>query len=273
MILERLNKRIQKRNWLNSDLVTCFIGIETTKVNVPLKRSNTYIRNPELLRMSIESNLRLLLDSIPPHVKLVAVSKTRALPEMIEAFFAGQRAFGENKAQEMVTKQPLMPPETEWHFIGHLQTNKVRLIAPFVTLIHSIDSLKLLCGVNSEAIKNNRVIDCLLQFHIAREETKHGLNLAEALMSLRSDIFQTLANIRIIGVMGMATYSENEDLIRSEFSALRGYFEKLRDEIFRDKPYFREISMGMSGDYRIAIGEGSTIIRVGTGLFGERALQ
>jgi pyridoxal phosphate enzyme (YggS family) len=219
--------------------------------------------------MGIDSNLRSILGGIPPHVKLVAVSKMRTLPEMIEAYDAGQRAFGENRAQEMITKQPLMPADTEWHFIGHLQTNKVRFIAPFVALIHSIDSLNLLCEVNREALRNKRIIDCLMQFHIATEESKFGLDLPEALKILGSGIFRTLANIRIVGVMGMATYTEDENLVRGEFRMLRGHFEQLRDAFFMDDASFKEISMGMSGDYRIAIEEGSTIIRVGTVLFGE----
>lgn len=194
----------------------------------------------------------------------------RSQSEMMDAFGAGQRAFGENKAQEMATKQSLMPTATEWHFIGHLQTNKVRLIAPFVSMIHSIDSLKLLAEVNREGIRNSRVIDCLLQFHIATEETKFGLDLPEAMDLLRSDSYRSMTNIRVAGVMGMATFSEDEDLVRHEFRSLRDHFGELRRSVFHDQPGFREISMGMSGDYRIAIEEGSTIIRIGTMVFGER---
>lgn len=223
--------------------------------------------------MGIDTNLRTLLGSIPKNVKLVAVSKTRTLPEMMEAYHAGLRAFGENKVQELILKQPLMPPDTEWHFIGHLQTNKVRLIAPFVTLIHSIDSLKLLCELNMEALKNDRIIDCLLQFHIATEETKYGLDFQEAMEMLGSDSFKSMTNVKITGVMGMATYSEDQDLVRGEFVKLRGYFGQLHDMVFKDRPYFRDISMGMSGDFKIAIEEGSTMIRVGTVIFGERKLQ
>jgi pyridoxal phosphate enzyme (YggS family) len=225
---------------------------------------------PKLKRMGIDSNLRSILGSIPPHVKLVAVSKMRSQSEMMDAYRAGQRAFGENKAQEMAAKQPLMPTDTKWHFIGHLQTNKVRLIAPFVSVIHSIDSLKLLSEVNREALRNNRVIDCLLQFHIATEETKFGLDLPEAMDLLRSDSFRSLTNIKVAGVMGMATFSEDEGLVRREFRTLRGHFGELRRVVFHDQPEFREISMGMSGDYQIAVEEGSTMIRVGTFVFGER---
>jgi hypothetical protein len=220
--------------------------------------------------MGIETNIRSILAGIPPHVKLVAVSKTRTVSEMMDAYRAGQRAFGENKAQEMGTKQPLMPADTEWHFIGHLQTNKVRLIAPFVSVIHSIDSIRLLSEVNKEAKRNDRIIDCLLQFHIATEETKFGLDLPEAMDLLQSKSYTSMANIRVAGVMGMATFSEDEDLVRREFRTLRGHFDALRRSVFPGQPGFHEISMGMSGDYRIAVEEGSTIIRVGTIVFGER---
>lgn len=228
---------------------------------------------PKLKRMGIDSNLRVIAGSIPSHVKVVAVSKTRTLPEMMEAYRAGQRAFGENKAQEMGMKQPLMPADTEWHFIGHLQTNKVRFIAPFVSVIHSIDSLRLLAEVDKEAGRSQRIIDCLLQFHIATEETKFGLDLSEAMTLLQSESYASMANIRIAGVMGMATFSEDEGLIRREFRALRDHFDALRRSVFRDQPGFREISMGMSGDYRIAIEEGSTIVRLGTIVFGEREVK
>lgn len=230
-----------------------------------------YICNEKELRMGIGSNLRSLLDSIPAHVRVVAVSKMRSIGEMMEAYEAGQRAFGENKAQEIVTKHTMMPASAEWHFIGHLQTNKVKYIAPFVSLIHSIDSLRLLEEVNKEAVKNQRTIDCLLQFHIATEESKFGLDLEEAKTILESERVRMLANVRITGVMGMATFSDDETLVRGEFAALKRHFDHLKSQYFAGHPYFKEISMGMSGDYRIAIEEGSTIIRVGTVIFSDEA--
>ena len=217
--------------------------------------------------MNIESNLRFLSRVIPPNVKLVAVSKTRTPEEMMEAYESGQRAFGENRVREIVSKYQVMPADTEWHFIGHLQTNKVKQIASFIRLIHSIDSLHLLAEVNREAAKYNRVIDCLLQFYIATEETKFGLDLQEAKDLLESQEFRSFENIRIAGVMGMATLTDDKEKIRQEFRALKGYFELLRQQYFFGQSSFREISMGMSGDYPIAIEEGSTMIRIGTRIF------
>lgn len=217
--------------------------------------------------MNIESNIRALSRVIPPNVKLVAVSKTRTPEEMMEAYEAGQRAFGENRVREIVSKYQVMPADTEWHFIGHLQTNKVKQIASFIRLIHSIDSLHLLTEVNQEAAKCNRVIDCLLQFYIATEETKFGLDLQEAKDLLESQEFRSFANIRIAGVMGMATLTDDKEKIRQEFRTLKGYFELLRQQYFFGQSSFREISMGMSGDYPIAIEEGSTMIRIGTRIF------
>jgi PLP dependent protein len=217
--------------------------------------------------MSIESNLRSLLSSLPPYVRVVAVSKTRTTEEMMEAYTAGQRAFGENRAPELAVKHSQMPADTEWHFIGHLQTNKVKTIAGFVSLVHSIDSMKLLAELNREAERHNRTIGCLLQFHIATEETKYGLDLEEALEILSSPRFQELKNVRIGGVMGMASLTGDRELIRKEFRSLKNIFDRLKSEFFPLNPEFCEISMGMSGDYLIAVEEGSTIIRVGTMVF------
>jgi PLP dependent protein len=217
--------------------------------------------------MSIESNLRSILRSLPPHVKLVAVSKTRTQEEMMEAYRAGQRAFGENRVRDLVLKYPKMPPDTEWHFIGHLQSNKVKLIAPFVHLVHSIDSLRLLCEINTEAAKHGRINDCLLQFFIAAEQTKFGMNWTEASELLSSHQFRELKNVRITGVMGMATFTDDKDRIRKEFRSLKHYFDSLKQQYFLDQPAFREISMGMSGDFPVAVEEGSTIIRIGTMVF------
>lgn len=218
----------------------------------------------------IHERLANLKKTLPPQVKLIAVSKTMPATLIQEAYDAGQRVFGENKAQEMQQKSALLPQDIEWHFIGHLQTNKVKYIAPFVQLIHSVDSLKLLKEINREAKKNNRTIDCLLQFHIATEETKFGLDIDEAKQLLQSDEFQSFENIRICGVMGMATFTDNEETIRKEFRALKHIFDLLKQAFFSTEPYFKEISMGMSSDFPIAIEEGATMIRVGSLIFGER---
>jgi pyridoxal phosphate enzyme (YggS family) len=188
----------------------------------------------------------------------------------MSAYQTGHKIFGENKAQELMNKQPQLPPDIEWHFIGHLQTNKVKYITSFVNLIHSVDSLKLLKEINKQALKANRTIDCLFQFHIASEETKFGLDYEEAAEIVRSDQFQGLRNIKICGVMGMATFTDNSEIIRQEFKKLRRIFEKLKTNFFENKNFFKEISMGMSDDYKIAIEEGSTIIRIGSSIFGAR---
>jgi PLP dependent protein len=219
--------------------------------------------------MSVKRNLELLYREIPSQVKIVAVSKTMPAEVIMEAYQAGQRLFGENKSQELITKQPELPGDICWHFIGHLQTNKVKYISPFIEMIESVDSLKLLQEIDRYACKNNRTIKCLLQFHIATEETKFGLDLAEAESLLASHGYLSLQNISIAGVMGMASLSENLELIRQEFRNLKSIQTRLKEKYFFDKPGFCEISMGMTGDYRIAIEEGSTIIRVGTGIFGK----
>lgn len=218
----------------------------------------------------IQQNLKKVLRNLPAHVKLVAVSKTKPIEMIQQAYDAGQRDFGENKAQELAEKQPRLPDDVRWHFIGHLQTNKVKYIAPFVTLIHAVDSLKLLKEINKQAKKNERIIDCLLEFHIAEEESKFGLNLEMAPEILKSDEFHGMKNIRICGVMGMATFTEDQDQVRREFKSLKAYFEDLKREFFQEKPEFKEISMGMSGDYLLAIEEGATIVRVGSRIFGSR---
>lgn len=208
--------------------------------------------------------------AIPENIKLVAVSKTKPVEEILKIYQQGQRDFGENKVQELVNKQPNLPQDIYWHFIGHLQTNKVRFIAPFVHLIHSIDSLKLLSEVNRQALKNNRTIDCLLQIYIASEESKFGLDQKEAEELLSSATYQSMSNIRICGVMGMATFTSDKSLIRKEFGNLKSIFNMLRETYFADSVYFNEISMGMSDDYTIAIEEGSTIVRIGSAIFGKR---
>lgn len=220
--------------------------------------------------MSVKENILILKKQLPESVKLVAVSKTKPNSLVLEAYDAGQRIFGENKVQDLAAKQPELPPDIKWHFIGHLQRNKVKFIAPFVDTIHAIDSLKLLKEINKQAVNNNRTINCLLQFHIAEEESKFGLNMQEAEELLKSDDFKALQNINISGVMGMATYTDNIDQIRKEFRNLKVYFNKLKTTYFAEQTDFEEISMGMSGDYKVAIEEGSTMIRIGSSIFGAR---
>lgn len=223
--------------------------------------------------MDILENIIKIKNSIPENVKLIAVSKFKSVEDIQAAYDAGQRCFGENKAQEMSAKYPQLPQDIEWHFIGHLQTNKVKYIVPFVTLIHSVDNYNLLKIINKEAIKNNRIIDCLLQFHIAEEETKFGFNFQEVEEMLKDEQFKTLQNIRICGVMGMATFTDDQPEIRKEFSSLKSMFYKLKIKYFAEKSYFKELSMGMSDDYLLAIEEGSTMIRVGSAIFGARNYQ
>lgn len=216
------------------------------------------------------SSFKEVLNTIPKDVSLVAVSKTKPVDDILEIYQQGQRVFGENKVQELVAKYEVLPKDIEWHLIGHLQSNKVKYIAPFVSLIHSIDSLKLLKEVNKEAKKNDRVINCLLQFHIAQEETKFGLNLDEAKALLESDDFMQMENVSIVGVMGMASFSDDENQVRDEFRILENTFSILKSHYFKFNDNFKEISMGMSGDYQIAIEEGSTMVRVGSLIFGKR---
>lgn len=206
----------------------------------------------------------------PYRAKLVAVSKTQPAGAILQLYDLGQRKFGENKVQELVPKYEQLPKDIEWHVIGHLQRNKVKYIAPFVAMIESVDSLELLQEINRQALKWNRVIPCLLQFHIASETTKFGLSLEEAEHLLRSPEYSAMPNIRIAGVMGMASFTDDHDQVRSEFRQLRKIFESLKTHFFAADPGFCEISMGMSSDYPLALEEGATLIRVGTLLFGER---
>ncbi len=218
----------------------------------------------------IQEQIQALTTLLPEYVQLVAVSKTKPIEDIQIAYNAGQRVFGENKAQELVEKQSVLPKDILWHFIGHLQTNKVKYIAPFVHLIHSIDSEKILIEVNKEAKKNNRTISCLLQFHIAQEESKFGFSFEEVKEMIESERFIQYSNIQIIGIMGMASFTENEELIREEFQTLHDYFHVLKSHYFKFNTEFKEISMGMSGDYKIAIEQGSTMIRLGSTIFGSR---
>ena len=218
----------------------------------------------------IRENLEKIRATVPEGVTLVAVSKTKPVSDVQEAYDAGQRVFGENHALEMRDKHEALPKDIQWHFIGHLQTNKIKYIIPFVTLIHSIDTANLLEAVNKEARKHDRVVDCLLQFHIAQEETKFGLALDEAKQLLESESFKQMESIRICGVMGMATFTDDEVEIRKEFKHLKAIFDTLKQDYFADQPQFKEISMGMSEDYPIAIEEGATLVRVGSKIFGPR---
>jgi len=217
--------------------------------------------------MSIQDHIKKIKDDIPEHVRLVAVSKTKPVETIIEAYDGGQRVFGENKAQDLIAKQALMPADIQWHFIGHLQTNKVKYMVPFIEMIESVDSLKLLKEINKQAAKIDRKVNCLLQFHIASEDTKFGLDMAKAEEILESEVFASMKHIIICGVMGMATYTDDEAVLREEFGRLKTYFTKIKAKYFSDHQSFTEISMGMSGDYQIAIEEGSTNIRVGTLIF------
>ncbi|MES2588277.1 MAG: YggS family pyridoxal phosphate-dependent enzyme [Bacteroidota bacterium] len=218
----------------------------------------------------ISENLLKIRKTIPGDVTLVAVSKTKPASDILVAYEAGQRIFGENKVQEMCEKFQVLPKDIEWHLIGHLQTNKVKFIAPFVHLIHAVDSMKLLQEINKEAKKNNRIINCLLQFHIAQEDTKFGLNFQEAQEILSDEKFLLLENINIVGVMGMATFTYNEEQVKDEFRTLTNYFHTLKSHFFKLNSDFKEISMGMSDDYKLAIEEGSTMVRVGSSIFGGR---
>lgn len=220
--------------------------------------------------MTITENLTFIQNQLPAGVKLVAVSKTRSREEIMEAYRSGQRRFGENKVQEIATKWKELPHDIEWHFIGHLQSNKVKQLVPFVSLIHGIDSLRLLSAVNREAEKCNRVVPVLLEFHLARETSKFGLTLEGAEEILASGEIREMKNIRIDGVMGMATFTEDEALIRAEFRELRRIYQLLKERYFPHSEHFRELSMGMSDDFAIAVSEGSTMVRIGSSIFGAR---
>ncbi|MFN0289904.1 YggS family pyridoxal phosphate-dependent enzyme [Pedobacter helvus] len=224
--------------------------------------------------MSIADNLLKYKNEIESDgVKLVAVSKNHPLEAVKEAYDAGQRVFGENLVQEMVEKQSQLPADIEWHLIGHLQTNKVKYIAPFVKLIESVDSIKLLKEIDKQAAKHNRVIDCLLQIYIADEETKFGLSFDEAIELLRSEEFEALKNVRIVGLMGIATNTANEKQTSIEFNELKVLFDGIKVSYFRKDDFFKEISMGMSADYKLAIEEGSTMVRIGSNIFGKRIIK
>lgn len=220
--------------------------------------------------MGVAARLQAIREEVPAHVTLVAVSKTKPDQVILEAYEAGHRDFGENKVQDLAAKQERLPADIRWHMIGHLQSNKVKYLAPFVHMLHGVDSLKLLGVVNREAEKNNRIIDCLLQIRIALEETKFGLTEADLTDLIESESFQQMNHIRIRGLMGMATYTENSDQIRAEFRHLKRIFDKLKLAQFKNQESFDQLSCGMSGDYALAIDEGSNLVRIGSLIFGPR---
>jgi pyridoxal phosphate enzyme (YggS family) len=219
---------------------------------------------------NIGTNIETVTRGLKKGVRLVAVSKFHPATDLQAAYDAGQRIFGESHAQEVTAKAATLPKDIEWHFIGHLQTNKVKYIAPFVSLIHSVDSLKLLKEIDRQGMKNDRAIDCLLQIHIAKEETKFGLSENEVHSILASEEYARMRHIRICGIMCMATNTDDEEQIRQEFRQVKGMFDRIKTRFFADAEHFKELSMGMSDDYHIAMEEGSTLVRVGSKIFGER---
>jgi pyridoxal phosphate enzyme (YggS family) len=220
--------------------------------------------------MDIQQNLKEVLADIPQQVRLVAVSKFHPKEAIEAAYTAGQRIFGESKVQELEEKYASLPKDIEWHFIGHLQTNKVKYIAPYIAMIHAVDTYKLLAEIDRQAAKAGRTISCLLEIHIAQEESKYGFSLQECRDMLDEGSWKGLKNIRICGLMGMATYTDDTDQIRNEFKTLHDFFLELKQKYFQDTDSFKEISMGMSHDYQLAIEEGSTLVRIGSKIFGER---
>jgi pyridoxal phosphate enzyme (YggS family) len=220
--------------------------------------------------MNIKNSINNLRQDLPAQCKLIAVSKTHPVEKIQEAYDAGHRIFGENKVQELTPKYNTLPKDIEWHMIGHMQTNKVKYIAPFVHLIHSVDSYNVLEEINKQAAKVDRKISCLLQIHIAKEETKFGFSEEEVLTLIESVAFKKFENVSVEGLMGMATFTSDVNQIRSEFRELKHFFEKLKSSILPSTVKMEELSMGMSADYQIAIEEGSTMIRVGSAIFGER---
>lgn len=220
--------------------------------------------------MSIRSKIEALKETVPSNVKIVAVSKFHSNEEIMEAYNAGQRLFGESRVQELVQKQQELPKDIEWHFIGNLQRNKVKQIAPFVTLIHSLDSERLMREIEKQGSTNNRVIPCLLQIHIADEDTKSGFSPEECRKFLSEGRWRECRHVKISGLMGMATFTEDEKKVKNEFDQLKSLFDEFKDLHFKDDADFKEVSMGMTGDYPLAIESGSTIVRIGTLIFGSR---
>jgi pyridoxal phosphate enzyme (YggS family) len=220
--------------------------------------------------MNIKNNINNLRQSIPPNCTLIAVSKTHPVEKVKEAYDAGQRAFGENRVQELTPKFEALPKDIEWHMIGHMQSNKVKYVAPFIHMIHSVDSYNLLEEINKQAAKVKRTISCLLQIHIAEEESKFGFSEQEALDLVHAGSVKNLNHVTIVGLMGMATFTDDKNQVRKEFKGLKSFFEKLKSSNLPSNVLMKELSMGMSGDYQIALEEGSTMVRVGSAIFGER---
>ena len=218
----------------------------------------------------IQEQISQIKSAVPAQVRLVAVSKFHPIEALQDAYEGGQRIFGESKVQEMTQKYEALPKDIEWHFIGHLQTNKIKYMAPYVALIHGVDSYKLLSEINKQATKAGRIIPCLLQIHIAQEETKFGFSTDECRAMLDEGMWRTLTHVQIAGVMGMATNTDDLGQVEAEFATLNDFFRELKETHFGDCPHFKEISMGMSDDYPLAIAHGSTLIRVGSKIFGER---
>ncbi|MDH8701540.1 pyridoxal phosphate enzyme (YggS family) [Dysgonomonadaceae bacterium PH5-43] len=220
--------------------------------------------------MTIVERLNRIKDSLPANVHLVAVSKFHSNDAIMEAYNAGQRVFGESRVQEVTKKYEDLPKDINWHFIGHLQTNKVKYIAPFITMVHSADSIKLIEELNLCAYKNNRTIDILIQIHIAEEDTKSGFSYSEAESLFKENILSKYPFIKVKGLMGMATYTDNDEQVKKEFAGLSAFFNKIKDTYYRENPDFIELSMGMSDDYLMAVEKGSTMVRIGSKIFGER---
>lgn len=220
--------------------------------------------------MSIQENIKLIKSNLPSSVKLVAVSKTKPNEDIMAAYDIGQRIFGENKVQDLTKKYEELPKDIEWHFIGHLQSNKVKYIAPFISMLHAVDSLKLLKTISKEAVKNNRTIDYMLQLHIAQEDTKFGLSEQALYELLNSEQFQAIKNVNLRGLMAMATNTSNELQIKKEFGLIKQIFDKVKETYFKDKEDFNELSIGMSSDYQLAVEQGSTMVRIGSTIFGLR---
>ncbi len=220
--------------------------------------------------MSITNNLLQIKSQLPNQVTLIAVSKTKPIADLMEVYNAGQRIFGENKIQEMTDKWEQLPKDIQWHMIGHVQTNKIKYMAAYVSLIHGVDSLKLLEEINKQAIKHHRIIDCLLQVYIAKEESKFGLDEQDLIEILNSEEFKQLKNIKIVGLMGMATFTEHQNQIKKEFQNLKRIFDKLQNQPATYNLQPTTLSMGMSGDYKLAIESGSTMVRIGSSIFGTR---
>lgn len=218
----------------------------------------------------ISDQIKIITETLPDGVELVAVSKFHPVEALKEAYDAGQRIFGESRVQEISQKRLLMPDDVQWHFIGHLQTNKVRQLVPYVSLIHSVDSIKLLESINAESARIGKVVDVLLQLHVAQEETKFGFTCEDCVDLVDKGVLDRLPNVRVCGVMGMATNTDDMGKVREEFKSIKNVFDTLKQRYFADKPYFKEISMGMSDDFHIAMEEGSTLVRIGTTIFGSR---